>query len=213
MRVVIMPFVKDNQGTEILPAFRQVLEVAGPLPPSQSIGCQLFLSSDINTVKIISTQGERFFIEGSRMLSRLTKGELDKMKFYDVPDPEKVDSIAEEAHNMPTELFVLIQNRLDPDYLFLPEISHFFFRYPHPLALEEPDSTGFGFVQISAYLLDNRENKLITKGTGAGLVKFSLPQEQLVDENLVIDLSRQMQTMLAAGNLAVKDLLAKMKMI
>ncbi len=211
MRVVVMPFVESDPDTEVLPEYKQIVEAG--LSTDQRIGCLIYLASDVNNVKMMASRKEQFFQEAYRILPQLVRRELGKMKFYDIPDPQRVMAISEEAHNMPTELFVLIQKNFDPDFLFLPEVSHFFFRYPHPFKREGDTPYALGFVQVSSYLLDNRENKIVAKGVAAGAAKFSLREDQIVDENLVIDGESQMKTMLTAGDMAVKSLLKKMKMI
>ncbi len=211
MRVVVMPFVESDPEAEVLPEYRQIVEVG--LPAEERIGCLMYLASDMDNVKMMATKREDFFREAYRILPQLVKRELSNMKFYDIPDPQRVMAISEEAHNMPTELFVLIQKNFDPDFLFLPEVSHFFFRYPHPFKREGDTPFGLGFVQVSSYLLDNRENRIVAKGVGAGAAKFSLRGDQIIDENLIIDGESQMRTMLTAGDMAIKNLLKKMRMI
>jgi len=213
MRVVIMPFVESGQETEIAPRYRQLVEPEGGLTPNQCIGCQMYIASDIDSLKLSSTQREQFFRATGKMLPQLVKAELDRAGFYDVPETDSVDNIAEAAGDMPTELFVLIQERLDPDFLFLPEVNCFFFRYPHPYGKDEVSRSGFAFVQLSAFLLDNRDNRIVSRGSGAGLSRYQPPEGSQPSDDAVIDLNRQMQGMLAASRMAVSELLKAMKMI
>jgi hypothetical protein len=213
MRVVIMPFVESGQDTGIDPEYQPLVEQDGPLPLTHSIGCQMFISSDIDSIKLVSTQREQFFNATGKILPELVKSKLDKIGYYQVPDTGSVDAIAKAAGDMPTELFLLIQQELDPDFLFLPDVNCFFFRYPHPYGKDEITASGFAFVQISAFLLDNRENKIMSRGTGAALVKFELPPDVQVTEEFTIEGSQQLHTMTAASKLAVNKLLTNMKMI
>jgi hypothetical protein len=213
MRVVIMPFVESGQDTGIDPQYQPLVEQEGPLPVTHSIGCQMFISSDIDHIKLVSTQREQFFNATGKILPELVKGQLDGTGYYQVPEPGSVDAIAEAAGDMPTELFLLIQQELDPDFLFLPDVDCFFFRYPHPYGKDEVTASGFAFVQISAFLLDNRENRIMSRGTGAALVKFDMPPDVQITEDFSIDAGQQLQTMTEASRLAVKKLLADMKMI
>lgn len=213
MRVVIMPFVESGQDLGIDPEFKAIVEQDGPLPPTHSIGCQMFISSDIDSIKLVSTQREQYFTATGRMLPELVKRELDSVGYYQVPDTGSVDAIAEAAGDMPTELFLLIQQELDPDFLFLPDVNCFLFRYPHPYGKDDITASGFAFVQISAFLLNNRENKIMSRGTGSGLVKFDIPPDVQITEDFTIDSDQQLQAMAAASKLAVHKLLTSMKMI
>ncbi len=213
MRVVIMPFVESGQETEVMPEYRALVESEGPLSPAHCIGCQMYIASDIDSLRLSSTQREQFFLASGKMLPGLVKAELDQAGFYEVPEVSSVDRIAEAAGDMPTELFVLIQEQLDPDYLFLPEVNCFFFRYPHPYGKDEVSRSGFAFVQLSAFLLDNRENRIVSRGTGAGLSRFQPPPGTEQAEDAVIDAGTQTKVMLSASRAAVRDLLSRMKMI
>jgi hypothetical protein len=213
MRVVIMPFVESGQEVGIDPQYQSLVEYQGTLPSSHCIGCQMFISSDIDSLKLVSTQREQYFTVTGKMLPALVKQRLDRMDFYQVPDTSSVDAIAEQAGDMPLELFLLIQEKLDPDFLFLPEVNYFFFRYPNPYGKDEISASGFAFVQISAFLLENRENKIMSRGTGSGLAKFDLPPGVQVTEEFTIDGNQQMQTLFNASDMAVSNLLANMKMI
>lgn len=211
MRVIIMPFVESGQESDSLGEYRDLIERDGELQPSQAIGCQTFMSSDLDKPRLIISQKEAYFSEAERMLPRLVKSFLDPLGFYDVPDPSEVDLVTEKAANMPTELFLLIQNQYDPEYLFLPEINHFFFRYPLLHTDGAGKNGGFGFVQISAFLLDNRENRIVSRGTGAGLEAFDTGGV-MPDENFNVPLENQMEVMRQAGTKAVESLLKEMKM-
>lgn len=213
MRVVIMPFVESGQDIGIDPEYQPLVEQEGPLPLTHSIGCQMFFTSDIDHIKLMSSQREQYFKATGKILPELVKRELDKTGYYQVPEPGSVDAIAEAAGDMPTELFLLIQQELDPDFLFLPDVNCFFFRYPHPYGKDRVSASGFAFVQISAFLLDNRANKIMSRGTGAALVRFDLPPDAQVTEDFSIDAGRQLQTMAEASRLAVAKLLADMKMV
>ncbi|RJP32370.1 MAG: hypothetical protein C4536_06335 [Actinobacteria bacterium] len=211
MRVVIMPFVESGQEPESLGEFRSMVEQEGELQPAQAIGCQMFMSSDLEKARIIISQKEFYFSEAERMLPNLVKSYLDPLGFYDVPDPSEVDLVTEKAANMPTELFVLIQNQYDPEYLFLPEIGYFFFRYPRLHTTGSGEDSGFGFVQVSAFLLDNRENRIVSRGTGSGLETFET-DGNVLDENFSIPMEDQLAVMRHASTQAVEDLLKSMKM-
>jgi hypothetical protein len=213
MRVVIMPFVESGQEVGTDPRYQGLVEHEGALPSSLCIGCQMFISSDIDSLKLVSTQRDQYFTVTGKMLPALVKQRLDVLDFYQVPDTRSVDAIAEQAGDMPLELFLLIQEKLDPDFLFLPEVNCFFFRYPHPYGKDEISASGFAFVQLSAFLLENRENKIMSRGTGSGLAKFDLPPGVQVTEDFAIDGNQQMQTLFNASDLAVTDLLTNMKMI
>jgi hypothetical protein len=213
MRVVIMPFVESGQEVGIDPRYQGLVEYEGALPSSLCIGCQMFISSDIDSLKLVSTQRDQYFTVTGKMLPALVKQRLDGLDFYQVPDTRSVDAIAEQAGDMPLELFLLIQEKLDPDFLFLPEVNCFFFRYPHPYGKDEISASGFAFVQLSAFLLENRENKIMSRGTGSGLAKFDLPPGVQITEDFSIDGNQQMQTLFNASDLAVTDLLTNMKMI
>jgi hypothetical protein len=120
MRVVIMPFVESGQEPDSLGDYKGLVEREGELQPSQAIGCQMYMSSDLDKARLIISQKEAYFSEAERMLPNLVKSFLDPLGFYDIPDPGEVDLVTEKAAHMPTELFVLIQNQYDPEYLFLP---------------------------------------------------------------------------------------------
>jgi hypothetical protein len=212
MRVVIMPFVESGQEPESLGQYKGIVEREGELQPSQAIGCQLYMSSDLEKARLIVSQKEAYFAEAEKMLPKLVKSFLDPLGFYDIPDPYEVDRVTEKAANMPTELFVLIQNHYDPEYLFLPEINYFFFRYPRLHTSGTGGDSGLGFVQISAFLLDNRENRIVSRGSGAGIEAFSTGGASL-DENYSIPLESQMETMRQASARGVESLLKAMKMI
>jgi hypothetical protein len=211
MRVVIMPFVESEQDPASLGEYRQIVERDGELLPNQVIGCQLYMSSGMEETRFMVTNKEAFFEQATSMLPKLVKRRLDPQGFYDVPDPAEVDQVTEKAANMPTELFVLIQNQYDPEYLFLPEINYFFFRYPRLHTTGTGIDSGFGFVQISAFLLDNRQNRIVIRGSGMGLGAFNAG-EAVLDENYNITLESQMEVMLYAGDRAVDSLLKAMKM-
>lgn len=211
MRVVIMPFVESGQEPDSLGEFRRLVEREGELQPAQSIGCQMHMSSDMDQARLIISQKEVYFSEAERMLPNLVKSYLDPLGFYDVPDPSEVDLVTEKAANMPTELFVLIQNEYDPEYLFLPEIGYFFFRYPRLHTSGTGEDSGFAFVQISAFLLDNRENRIVSRGMGSSLETYSTGGAAL-NENFSISLEDQLALMREASSQAVEDLLKSMKM-
>lgn len=211
MRVVIMPFVESGQEPESLGEHKELVERDGELQPSQAIGCQMFMSSDLEKPRLIISQKDNYFSEAERMLPRLVKSFLDPLGFYDVPDPSEVDLVTEKASNMPTELFLLIQNQYDPEYLFLPEINYFFFRFPRLHTMGSGEDSGFGFVQINAFLLDNRENRIVSRGTGSGLESFETGGV-VADESFSIPLESQMEVMRQAGAAAVESLLKSMKM-
>ncbi len=213
MRVVIMPFVESGQETEVDPRFRELVEREGELPLTHCIGCQMYIASDVDSLKLSSTRREEFFLATGKMLPQLVKSELDKVGFYEVPETGSVEAIAEAAGDMPTELFVLIQEKLDPDFLFLPEVNCFLFRYPHPYGKDEVSSSGFAYAQLSAFLLDNRQNRIVSRGSGAGLSRYLPPPGTQMTEETAIDLDRQMQCLLQASSAAVRDLLTRMRMI
>ena len=120
MRVVIMPFVESGQEPDALGDHKGLVEREGELQPAQAIGCQMYMASDLEKPRLIISQKEVYFSEAERMLPNLVKSFLDPLGFYDIPDPGEVDLVTEKAAHMPTELFVLIQNQYDPEYLFLP---------------------------------------------------------------------------------------------
>jgi len=211
MRVVIMPFVESGQEPEALGEYRDLVEREGELQPAQAIGCQMYMSSDLEKARLIISQKEAYFSEAERMLPNLVKSYLDPLGFYDVPDPGEVDLVTEKAANMPTELFVLIQNQYDPEYLFLPEVGYFFFRYPRLHTSGTGQDSGFGFVQIGAFLLDNRENRIVSRGSGAGLEPFT-PEGAVLDENFSVPVEDQLEIMRQASSRAVENLLKAMKM-
>lgn len=212
MRIVIMPFVESEQDPESLGDFRQIVEMQGELDPSQGIGCQLYMSSDLEQGRIMASQKDGYFVQAEAILPRLVKGFLDPLGFYDIPDPTAVDGIVKQAANVPTELFVLIQSQYDPEYLFLPEINYFFFRYPRLHTPGTGPDAGFGFVQVSAFLLDNRENRIVSRGAGVGIDAFKAG-DVVLDENYVITQEQQMETMFQASAKAVECLLKTMKMV
>ncbi len=211
MRVVIMPFVESGQEPDSLGNFKGLVEREGELQPSQAIGCQMYMSSDLEKARLIISQKDTYISEAERVLPGLVKSFLDPLGFYDVPDPSEVDLVTEKAANMPTELFVLIQNQYDPEYLFLPEISYFFFRYPRLHTVGSGEDSGFGYVQISAFLLDNRENRIVSRGFGAGLETYE-SDGALLDENFSISIDGQLDVMRNASTQAVENLLKSMKM-
>lgn len=211
MRVVIMPFVEGSQDPESLGDHRKLVEREGELQPDQAIGCQMYMSSDLEQARLLVSQKDAFFAQAEKMLPKLVKRSLDPLGLYDIPDPQEVDRITEEAANMPTELFLLIQNHYDPEYLFLPEVNYFFFRYPRLHTHGTGDDTGFGFVKISAFLLDNRENRIVGRGSGAALEAFNTG-DAILDENYSIANEGQMEAMLQASSRAVESLLKTMKM-
>ena len=106
----------------------------------------------------------------------------------------------------------MIQKNYDPEYLFLPEINYFFFRYPRPLTSGTGDDRGFGFAQISAFLLDNRENRIVGKGNGAGIELFD-HKNAVLDDNYSVPAEEQVAVMQKAGAKAVIELLKTMKMV
>ncbi|MBC7229252.1 MAG: hypothetical protein H5T74_02520 [Actinobacteria bacterium] len=212
MRVVIMPFVESGQEPESLGEHRALVERDGELQPSQAIGCQMYMTSDLDRPRLIVSAKESYFAAAERMLPGLVKEHLDPMGFYDVPDPADVDRVAESAAHMPTELFVLIQSEYDPEYLFLPEVNYFFFRYPRLHGTGSGPDSGFGFVQISAFLLDNRENRIVGRGSGSGLELYH-PGDVSLDENFSVPPEVQAEVMRTAGTRAVESLLKEMKMI
>ncbi|OFW57935.1 MAG: hypothetical protein A2W01_08430 [Candidatus Solincola sediminis] len=212
MRIVIMPFVESDQDPEGLGDFRQLVEREGELQPSQAIGCQLYMSSDLEKGRLMASQKESYFAQAEAVLPRLVKGVLDPLGFYDIPDPSEVDTVTQQAANVPTELFVLIQSKYDPEYLFLPEVNYFFFRYPRLHTTGTGADGGFGFVHISAFLLDNRENRVVSRGSGSGINAF-MTGDAAIDENYVISVEQQMETMIQAGVRAVDGLLKNMKMV
>lgn len=211
MRVVIMPFVESGQEPDSLGEFRSKVEREGELQPAQAIGCQMFMTSDLENPRLIISQKELYFSEAERMLPNLVKSFLDPMGFYDIPEPSEVDLVTDKAANMPTELFVLIQNQYDPEYLFLPEIGYFFFRYPRLHTSGTGEDSGFAFVQIGAFLLDNRENRIVSRGTGSGLENFQA-EGAVLDENFSIPVENQLAVVREASAQAVEELLKSMKM-
>jgi hypothetical protein len=211
MRVVIMPFVESGQEPDSLGNYKGLVEREGELQPSQAIGCQMYMSSDMEKARLIISQKEAYFSEAERMLPNLVKSFLDPLGFYDIPDPSEVDLVTEKAAHMPTELFVLIQNQYDPEYLFLPEIGYFFFRYPRLHTSGTGEDSGFGYVQISAFLLDNRENRIVGRGIGADLETYDTGGASL-DESFSIPTENQLEVMRKASVQAVENLLKSMKM-
>ncbi len=212
MRVVIMPFVESGQEPDSLGEFRSLVEREGELQPAQAIGCQMYMSSDLEKPRLIISQKDAYFSEAERMLPNLVKSFLDPLGFYDIPEPSDVDLVTEKAAHMPTELFVLIQDQYDPEYLFLPEIGYFFFRYPRLHTEGTGEDSGFSFVQIGAFLLDNRENRIVSRGTGSGLENYRT-EGALLDETFSIPLEDQLAVVRKASALAVENLLKSMKMI
>ncbi|MBC7248529.1 MAG: zinc ribbon domain-containing protein [Actinobacteria bacterium] len=212
MRIVIMPFVESEQDPESLGEYREMVERDGALDTSLAIGCQIYMQSDMEKYRLISSQRESYFKQAERMLPQLVKECLDPLAFYEIPDPEEVARVSEQAADMPTELFVIIQSHYDPEYLFLPEINYFFFRYPRLHSSGTGVDAGFGFVQLSAFLLDNRENRIVGRGSGEGLEPFDTAGAFL-DENFSISPQGQMEVMRRAGSRAVQSLLKAMKMI
>jgi hypothetical protein len=211
MRVVIMPFVESGQEPDSLGDCKGLVEREGELQPAQAIGCQMYMSSDMDKARLIINQKELYFSEAERVLPSLVKNLLDPLGFYDVPDPSEVDLVTDKAAHMPTELFVLIQDQYDPEYLFLPEISYFFFRYPRLHTSGSGHDTGFGYVQVSAFLLDNRENRIVSRGSGAGLETYDTGGAVL-NENFSISIENQLEVMRDASMQAVESLLKAMKM-
>jgi hypothetical protein len=212
MRIVIMPFVESGQEPEDLGEYRELVVRDGELSPAMAIGCQLYMQSDLEKSRLMASQKELYFREAERMLPRLVKSYLEPLVFYDIPDLDEVEKITEEAADVPTELFVIIQNRYDPEYLFLPEIDYFFFRYPRLHTSGTGQDAGFGFVRLSAFLLDNRENRIVSRGSGWGLELYQAP-ETMLDENFTVPLEEQMEVMQQAASRAVESLLRTMKMI
>ncbi len=212
MRIVIMPFVESGQVPDYPEEFRSLVLRDGEIPPEMAVGCQIHMQSGAEEYRLIVTQKESYFREAVHMLPQMVKGFLEPLVFYEIPDPLEVERVTEEAADIPTELFVIIQNQYDPEYLFLPEIDCFFFRYPSLHTLGTGSDAGFGFVQLSAFLLDNRENRIVSRGTGAGLSHFEAPG-WVVDENFNIPSDEQMKVMRRAGTQAVESLLRSMKMI
>ncbi len=212
MRIVIMPFVESGQEPESLGDYRETVERDGPLDPSLAIGCQIYMHSDMEKYRLMASQRESFFQEAESMLPRLVKSFLDPLVFYEIPNPEEVARVSEQAADMPTDLFVTIQNHYDPEYLFLPEINYFFFRYPRLHTAGTGADAGFGFVQLSAFLLDNRENRIVGRGSGEGLEIYDAAGAFL-DENFSVSPQGQMEVMRQASSRAVESLLRAMKMI
>lgn len=212
MRIVIMPFVESEQEPESLGEYREMVERDGALDPSLAIGCQIYMQSDMEKYRLISSQRESFFHQAEHMLPQMVKRFLDPLVFYEIPDPKEVAGVSEKAADMPTELFVIIQEHYDPEYLFLPEINYFFFRYPRLHTTGTGMDSGFGFVQLSAFLLDNRENRIVGRGSGEGLELFDAAGAFL-DENFSISPNAQMEVMRQASSRAVESLLKAMKMI
>jgi hypothetical protein len=207
-----MPFVESGQEPQPLGEHREMVERDGPLHLSQVIGCQMYMSSDVGELRLITTAKEAFFSAAEKILPHAVKKYLDPLGFYQIPDPSEVDKITEEAANMPTELFVRIQERYDPDYLFLPEIDHFLFRYPRPNTPGTGADSAFGFVQVSAFLLDNCENRIVSKGSGCGLKTLETSAGG-TEEGSSIPQEVQLETMEQAGDEAIRNLLLSMKMI
>jgi hypothetical protein len=212
MRIVIMPFVEGDQEPDALGEFRQLVEREGELQPSQAIGCQLYMSSDLEQGKLMVSQKEAYFTQAEALMPRLVKRVLDPLGFYEIPDPSEVDAVAKAAENVPTELFVMIQSKYDPEYLFLPEIRYFFFRYPRLHSSGSGPDGGFAFVKVGAFLLDNRENRVVSRGSGTGISAFTTG-DVVVDEGFVISMDQQMESMIQAGANAVDSLLRTMKMV
>lgn len=212
MRIVIMPFVESGQVPDYPEEFRRMVLRDGEIPPELAVGCQIHMQSGAEESRLIVTQREPYLREAAHMLPHMVKGLLDPLVFYEIPDPEEVERVTEEAADIPTELFVIIQNQYDPEYLFLPEIDCFFFRYPSLHTLGTGEDAGFGYVQLSAFLLDNRENRIVSRGTGAGLAYFEAPG-RVLDENFSIPTSEQLKLMRQAGTQAAEALLRSMKMI
>lgn len=211
MRVVIMPFVESGLEPDSLGDYQGLVEREGELQPSQAIGCQMYMSSDLEEARLFINHKEAYFSEAERMLPKMVKAFLDPLGFYDIPDPGEVDLVTAKAAHMPTELFLVIQDQYDPEYLFLPEIGYFFFRYPRLHTPGSGEDSGFGYVQISAFLLDNRENRIVSRGHGAGLETYDT-EGALLDENYSIPIASQLEVMRQAGAQAVESLLKSMKM-
>jgi hypothetical protein len=212
MRIVIMPFVESGQEPASLGKYKNLVERYGELPPSLAIGCQMYVTSEADNPRLVASQKEAYFTQAEKILAKMVKDSLDTVGFYETPNPLDVDLIAQKASNMPTELFLMIQKNYDPEYLFLPEINYFFFRYPRPLTSGTGDDRGFGFVQISAFLLDNRENRIVGRGDGAGIELFD-HKDATLDENYSVSAEEQVKVMRLAGAKAVIELLKNMKMV
>jgi hypothetical protein len=212
MRIVIMPFVESGQEPASLGKYKNLVERYGELPPSLAIGCQMYMASEAGDPRLVASQKETYFTEAEKLLAKLVKESLDTVGFYETPDPVEVERIAQEAANMPTELFLMIQKNYDPEYLFLPEINYFFFRYPAPHTSGTGDDRGFGFAQVSAFLLDNRENRIVGRGDGAGIELFD-HKDAVLDDNYTVPAEEQAQVMQKAGAKAIIELLKTMKMV
>lgn len=211
MRIVIMPFVESGQEPESLGQYKEIVERDGEIQPSLAFGCQMYISSDMDKPRLVVSHKEDYFLEAERALPKLVKATLDPLGFYEIPDPSEIDQITERAANMPTELFVLIQEQYDPEYLFLPEVNYYFFRYPRLHTTGTGADSGFGFVQISAFLLDNRENRIVSRGSGSGLEAFDT-KGAVLDETYSITTESQLETMRKASVRASQNLLKTMKM-
>lgn len=211
MVVVIMPFVESGERVAIPEDSCDLLERDGPVEPSQSLGCQLYLSSGPESLRLITTKREDFLGHAEESLPRHVQEVLSSLAFYRIPEPEEIRGLSREVEEVPTDLFLRIQEAYDPDYLFLPEVDAYLFRYPRLFTEGKGSDAAFAFVHLTAYLLDNRENRIASRGSGYALEV--LPMEGAVDENLVIPDQEQLKLMERVGRKAVERLLRAMKMV
>lgn len=210
MAVVIMPFVEGGEEREIPEGFREMVERDGRIEANQAIGCQMYLSPESGSFRIFTAKKEDYFAFAEESLPRHVQEVLSPLAFYRIPDPGEVMRISREVEEIPTDLFLRIQQAFKPDFLFLPEIDMFFFRYPRLHTEGRGPDAAFAFVHLTAYLLDNRDNRIASRGSGCALEPYELGE--MVDENLVIPEEKQFELMERAGRKAVEDLLRNMKM-
>jgi len=210
MVVVVMPFVESGEVAEVPDIYREPVEREGRIDPAQAIGCQMYLSSSSGSARIFTVRKEEFLAHAEEVLPRFVQDILSPLVFYRVPDPGEVMRISQEVEEVPTDLFLRIQEAYEPDYLFLPEIDMYFFRYPRLHTEGRGADAAFAFIHLTAYLLDNRENRIASRGRGFALE--ALPTEVPVDENLVIPEEQQLELLERTGRRAVRELLRNMKM-
>ncbi len=210
MVVVTMPFVVSGERVAIPEEIGEFLDRDGDIDPSQSVGCQLYPSSGSSPLRLISSEREEFLRHAEAVLPRHVQETLSRLVFYRIPEPEEIRRISQEVEEVPTDLFLRIQEVYDPDYLFLPEVDAYLFRHPRFHGGAKGPDAAFAFVHLTAYLLDNRENRIASRGSGYALERFPLEEE--TDENPYIPVQDQLKLMEEVGKRAVERLLRAMKM-
>lgn len=210
MRIVLMPFVESDILEIKNDAFKGDI---GSIISDDAIGSQLIVSSGDDEFKFMISNRGTFLDYAVRILPSFVIDELSCVSFYEIPDISLVEEITEQTLENPLELFVAIQEEIDPDYLFLPEICHFFFRYPNAYIGDRKKGRAFCYVQLMAYLLDNRTNTLASKGFGWGMEYYELPDDEILTDTIRIPLEDQLNCVSKASEKAVGMLLREIKMI